>query len=84
MFTFKDIPEINQVVNKATDIAIKTIDFQKAIFAESMKYFNAVTDKMFYTYTTKAAESVNSATEYAKENITANQKKVANLFGNSK
>ena len=84
MFTFKDIPEINQVINKATDIAIKTIDFQKAIFAESMKYFNDVTDKYFYAFTVQTAEAANKSVEYAKENITTGSKKVANLFANSK
>lgn len=81
---FKDLPELNTVVEKSTSIAIQTIEFQRTLFAETLKYFNDVTDKMFYTYTVKAAETVNSATEYAKENITTGQKKVANLFGNSK
>lgn len=81
---FKTIPEAEYIFNKTTDIMIATIDFQGKLFTTTLEYVNAVTDKMFYTYTVKAAETVNSATEYAKENITSNSKKVANLFGNSK
>lgn len=81
---FKQLPELEYVVNKTTDIAIETINYQSKLFTDTLEYFNKVTDKMFYTYTIKAAESVNAATEYAKENITTQKAKVANLFGNSK
>lgn len=81
---FKDIPEISEVIDRVTNVTLQTIDYQKSLFSETMKYFNGITDKMFYTYTVKAAETVNSATEYAKENITTSKAKVANLFGNSK
>jgi hypothetical protein len=37
---------------------------------------------MFYTYTEKAAETVNAATEYAKENI--KDTKITKLFGSGK
>lgn len=81
---FKQLPETEFVFNKAVDIGLATIDYQAKMFTNTLEYFNQVTDKMFYTYTVKAAESVNTATEYAKENITTGSKKVANLFGNSK
>lgn len=81
---FKQLPEAEYIVNKATDFTIATMNYHTKLFTDTLEYFNTVTDKMFYTYTVKAAESVNAATEYAKENITSNQKKVANLFGNSK
>lgn len=81
---FKAFPEAEYFVNKTTEVTKATIDFQSKLFTDTLEYFNTITDKMFYTYTVKAAESVNAATEYAKENITSNQKKVANLFGNSK
>lgn len=79
---FKNFPEINQAIDKATGIAIQTLDYQKALFSETLKYFNDVTDKYFYTYTVQTAEAVNKGMEYAKENI--NKSKVANLFGDSK
>ena len=81
---FKQLPESEYVFNKVTDVTIATIEYHGKLFTTTLEYINAITDKMFYTYTTKAAESVNAATEYAKENITTNNKKVANLFGNSK
>lgn len=81
---FKTLPELEYVFNKSTDIAIATMDYHAKLFTVTLEYFNQVTDRMFYTYTVKAAESVNGATEYAKENITSNKKKVANLFGDSK
>lgn len=79
-----DVPEVEMTIDKVTDMAVQTIDYQKAVFSETLKYFNEITGKMFYTYTVSAAESVNNATEYAKENISNSKKKVANLFGNSK
>jgi hypothetical protein len=81
---FKLIPEAEYAFNKVTDASLATLDFQGKMFTTTLEYINTVTDKMFYTYTVKAAESINAATDYAKENITTNNKKVANLFGNSK
>lgn len=81
---FKQFPESEYVFNKVTDVTVATINYHAKLFTDTIDYINQVTDKMFYTYTVKAAESVNAATDYAKENITANQKKVANLFGTGK
>jgi len=60
---------IADAVTKSKDIAIKTIDFNEVLFKESLKFFNDITDKFFYTYTVKAAEAVNQTSEYAKEFI---------------
>jgi hypothetical protein len=81
---FKTLPELEFAFNKSTDIVIATMDYQAKLFTDTLEYFNSVTDRMFYTYTVKAAESVNNVTEYAKENITTGKKKVANIFGDSK
>ncbi len=81
---FKQLPELEFVLNKTADVTVATIEFQGKIFTDTLEYINEITDKMFYTYTVKAAETVNTATEYAKENITSSKSKVANLFGNTR
>ena len=73
MFDFTKLaikPEqIQDGINKSKDVAVKAVDYNNALFKESLKFFNDVTDKFFYTYTVKAAEAVNQSTEYAKELI---------------
>lgn len=81
---FKTFPELETMFDKTADFTKATLDYQANLFTNSLDYFNAVTDKMFYTYTVSTADAVNKATEYAKENITANKKKVSTLFGFSK
>ena len=66
-------------ITKTTDVAVKAIDFNHAVFKESMKFFNDITDKAFYTYTVSTADAVNKVTEYAKETIKT--QKVPNIFG---
>jgi hypothetical protein len=78
----KSLPEFEHVITKSTNIMVDTIEFQESVLIKSLEYFNKITDRMFYTYTEKAAETVNAATEYAKENI--KNPKVANLFGSGK
>ena len=70
-----------EVVSKSTDFGIKAIDFTNAVFKEQLKFFNDVTDKFFYTYTTQVAEAANKGAEYAKE--TLGKVEVATIFGNS-
>ena len=72
---------ISEVVNKSKDIAVKTVDFQNAMFKESLKFFNDVTDKYFYTYTSKLAEAADQSVGYAKEYIQTGT--VKTVFANS-
>lgn len=78
---FKTFPEVEFTFNKSIDAGLAAIDYQAKLFTTTLEYINEVTDKMFYTYTLKAAETVNSATDYAKENIKSNRKKVAEILG---
>ena len=73
--------QIADAVTKSKDVALKVVDYNEAMFKESLKFFNDVTDKFFYTYTVKAAEAVNQSTGYAKEFIQTGT--VKSLFGNS-
>ena len=73
--------QIADVVTKSKEAAIKVVDYNEAVFKESLKLFNDMTDKFFYTYTVKAAEAVNQSTGYAKEFIQTGT--VKSLFGNS-
>lgn len=78
-FTFK--PEsIDSTVAKTKEVAIKTVDFNNTMFKESLKFFNDVTDKFFYTYTEAVAKAANQGSEYAKEFI--NTGTVKTLFAN--
>jgi hypothetical protein len=77
-----ETPELEYAVNKSIDATIATIEFQGDILTKSLEFFNQVTDKMFYTYTVKAAETINTATENAKENIS--KLKTYNVFGSGK
>ena len=72
---------VADAVNKSKEMAIKVVDYNEAVFKESIKLFNDMTDKFFYTYTVKAAEAVNQSTVYAKEFIQTGT--VKSLFGNS-
>jgi hypothetical protein len=79
---FKAFPELEYYTTKSTNLMVDTIEFQGILFTKSLEYFNKITDRMFYTYTEKAAETVNAATEYAKENI--KDTKITKLFGSGK
>ena len=85
MFDFTKLaikPEqIQDGIEKSKSAAVKAVDFNNTLFKESMKFFNDVTDKFFYTYTVKATEAVNQSTEYAKEFIQTGT--VKSVFGNS-
>lgn len=61
--------QVQDTIEKSKDFAIKTVEFHNTIAKESLKFFNDVTDKYFYTYTAKVAEAVNQGSEYAKEFI---------------
>jgi|NOAtaT_6_FD_contig_31_818485_length_451_multi_6_in_0_out_0_1 predicted DNA-binding protein (UPF0278 family) len=78
------VPQIDEIVAKSTDVAIQTIDYQNSVFKETLKFFNTVTDKFFYTYTVSAADAVNKGTEYAKEAITKAGKQLSTVSANSK
>jgi len=69
MFEFPKANDFAFVVNKSKDIAVSTVDFGNTLFNESLKYFNEITGKTFYTYTVKAAEAHTQVTDYAKEFI---------------
>ena len=69
MFDLPKTQDLAFAVNKSKDVAVSTVDFGNALFTESLKFFNEITNKTFYTYTVKAAEANNQATEYAKEFI---------------
>jgi len=79
---FKAFPELEYYTTKSTNLMVDTIEFQGIMFTKSLEYFNKITDRMFYTYTERAAETVNAATEYAKENI--KDTKITKLFGSGK
>lgn len=61
--------QFQDTVEKSKEVAIKAVEFNAIIAKESIKFFNDVTDKYFYTYTAKVAEAVNQGSEYAKEFI---------------
>ena len=69
MFDLPKTQDFAFVVNKSKEVATSTVDFGNTLFNESLKFFNEITNKTFYTYTVKAAEANNQATEYAKEFI---------------
>lgn len=76
MLSFTTKPE--DIVTKTSEVAVKSMDFGQLIFKESMKFFNDITDKAFYTYTVQATDAINKVTEYAKEAITT--QRVPNIF----
>ena len=69
MFDLPKTQDLAFVVNKSKEVATSTVDFGNTLFNESLKFFNEITGKTFYTYTVKAAEANEQATEYAKEFI---------------
>ena len=73
--------QVQDTIEKSKDFAIKTVEFNNTIAKESLKFFNDVTDKYFYTYTAKVAEAVNQGSEYAKEFIKTGT--VKSLYTNS-
>lgn len=75
-----NFPEINTVINKSFDVAAAAIDYNAKVFTDTIDFVNQITDKMFYTYTVKAQETVKAATEYAKENIATGKTKVKGVF----
>lgn len=81
---FKHFPEAEYLINKTADVAACTIDLNNSIFHQSLKFFNEITDKMYYSYTVKAAESLNTVSDYAKENIKKTQSQIVDLFGDRK
>lgn len=80
----KDLPEMTYVINKTFSNIATTINFQTTLFVKGLEYFNELTDKAFYAYTTQAADAINTISDYAKENITESSGKVSKLFGDRK
>lgn len=76
----KTFPEIDTVINKSFDVAAAAIDFNNKVFTDTIDFVNQITDRMFYTYTVKAQETVKAATEYAKENIATGKTKVKSVL----
>lgn len=81
---FKNFPEVEYVINKTTSNIAATIDFNTLLFTKSLEYFNDITDKMFYSYTVKATDTLNNVSDYAKENINQSTTKIVELFGDRK
>jgi poly-beta-hydroxyalkanoate depolymerase len=71
----------NQMFDKQKNLAIKAVDFNKEMADLSLKFFDEITEKYFYTYTLKASEMVKQGTENAKEFIKTGA--VKTVFGNS-
>jgi len=81
MFDFPKTNDITFAINKTKDVAISTVDFGNTLFNESLKFFNEITGKTFYTYTVKAAEAHTQVTDYAKEFIKTGT--IKEIFANS-
>jgi hypothetical protein len=81
---FNHFPEAEYIINKTTSNIATTIDFNTLLFTKSLEYFNQITDKMFYAYTIKAADTLNNVSDYAKENINQSTTKIVELFGSRK
>jgi hypothetical protein len=77
-------PEFEYLINKTASNIATTIDFNATLFTKSLEYFNSITDKMFYAWTVKAADSINNVSDLAKENINETTTKVVNIFGDRK
>jgi len=78
---FKNLPEAEFIVNKTSSNIVSTIEFNTAFLIKSLEYYNKLTDNMFFAWTNQTAETLNTATDYAKENITQSQDKIVKLFG---
>jgi hypothetical protein len=81
MFDFPKTNDFAFAVNKTKDVAVSTVDFGNTLFNESLKFFNEITGKTFYTYTVKAAEAHTQVTDYAKEFIKTGT--IKEIFANS-
>jgi hypothetical protein len=81
MFDFPKTNDITFAINKSKDVAVSTVDFGNTLFNESLKFFNEITGKTFYTYTVKAAEAHTQVTDYAKEFIKTGT--IKEIFANS-
>jgi hypothetical protein len=81
---FKSFPEAEFIVNKSASTIASTIEFNTVLFTQSLEYLNKITDKMFYAWTVQAADTINTVSDHAKENITQSAEKVVKLFSNSK
>ena len=81
MFDFPKTNDFAFAVNKTKDVAASTVDFGNTLFNESLKFFNEITGKTFYTYTVKAAEAHTQVTDYAKEFIKTGT--IKEIFANS-
>jgi hypothetical protein len=77
-------PEVEFAINKTANAVTATIDFNTNVYTKSLEYFNEITDKMFYAWTSKAAESLNTVSDHAKENITETTTKIVALLGGGK
>lgn len=81
---FKHVPEAEFIFNKTVSNVEATIDFNAAVFAKSLEYFNSLTDRNFYSMTSQVAESINKVTDYAKENFKTTSGTIKSLLATSK
>lgn len=65
----------NDLQRKSEELAVKTIDFNKAIMDHTIAYFDSVTDNQFTTYTKKAVNLNENIAEDAKKIIKSEGKK---------
>ena len=57
----------NDVSRKAEEAAVKTIDFNKQFFDNTIAYFDSMTDNQFTTYTKKVSTFNQNVAEDAKK-----------------
>lgn len=65
----------NDLQRKSEELAVKTIDFNKAVMDHTIAYFDSVTDNQFTTYTKKAVNLNENIAEDAKKIIKSEGKK---------
>jgi hypothetical protein len=81
---FKHFPEAEYIINKTASNIATTIDFNTAVYTKSLEYFNQLTDKMFYAWTLKASDTINTVSDYTKNTLDESKSKIVELFGDRK
>lgn len=81
---FKQLPQFETAFDQTVSNIHATIDFNKELFAKSIDFFNELTDKKFVSVSSQVAESINKATDYAKENIKTSTGNFRTLLGIAK
>jgi hypothetical protein len=75
MFNYSQAPQFpmaytwNDIQRKSETIAIKTIDFNKALVDNTLSFIDDITDRNFATYTKKAHNFNHNVAEDAKKII---------------